>query len=291
MQYRLDSSMKKTILSFVLGVFFSFPVFSQTYDELCERAVQATEQDSLQQAERYIREALQLDPANVRNALLFSNLGTIQRRQRKYELALESYTYALNMAPRNVPILLNRAALYLELGKNEQACVDYSLVLDLQPDNREALSMRAYIYTQQRNYKGAHADYDSLLKFSPQDFHARLGLASLWQKENKYEASLAILNVMISEGTGDASLFTTTQQAVLYVARAGVEREMKHDDMALMDLQEAIQLDDSCSEAYLMRGQIYLSQRKKEQAKRDFDKAVALGIPMAEMRDLLQRCK
>lgn len=275
----------------VLSVFLSFPVFSQTYDELCERAVLATEQDSLQQAERYIREALQLDPANARNALLFSNLGTIQRSQRKYELALESYTYALNMAPRNVPILLNRAALYLELGKNEQACVDYSMVLDLQPDNKEALSMRAYIYSQQRNYKGAHADYDSLLKLSPQDFQARLGLATLWQKENKYESSLAILNAMISEGMDDASLFTASQRAVLYVARAGVERDMKHDDMALMDLQEAIRLDDVCSEAYLMRGRIYLTQRKKEQAKRDFEKAVSLGIPMAEMRELLQQCK
>ena len=195
------------------------------------------------------------------------------------------------MTPRNVPILLNRAALYLELGKNEQACVDYSMVLDLQPDNKEALSMRAYIYSQQRNYKGAHADYDSLLKLSPRDFHARLGLAALWQKENKYESSLAILNVMISEGASDVSLFTTSQRAVLYVARAGVECDMKHDDMALMDLQEAIRLDDACSEAYLMRGRIYLTQRKKEQAKRDFEKAVSLGIPMVEMRELLQQCK
>ena len=79
-------------------------------------AVTYTEQDSLPQAETYIRRALKLEPANPHNALLFSNLGTIQRRQRKYEKALESYNFALNIAPRAVPILLNRATIYMERG-------------------------------------------------------------------------------------------------------------------------------------------------------------------------------
>ena len=35
-----------------------FPAFSQTYQELSERAVAATEQDSLSLAEKYIEQAL-----------------------------------------------------------------------------------------------------------------------------------------------------------------------------------------------------------------------------------------
>lgn len=251
----------------------------------------AIEADSLSEAEACLRQALKLDPANVRNALLFSNLGTIQQRLGKNEMALESYTYALNIAPRNVPILLNRAALYLELGKSEQACIDYSLILDLQPQNKEALSMRAYIYSLQRNYKDARADYDSLLKHFPTDFNGRLGLATLMQKEGQYTSSLALLNVMISEKGNGTSLLTAPQHAVLYIARAGVERDMEHDDMALMDLEEAIRLDGMRAEAYLMRGQIYLSQEKKSLAKRDFEKCISLGVPMSDMRELLQQCK
>ncbi len=57
-------------------------LFAQTYQELSDRAIACTEQDSLAQAENYIRQALKLEPANPHNALLFSNLGTIQRRQR-----------------------------------------------------------------------------------------------------------------------------------------------------------------------------------------------------------------
>lgn len=283
--------MKEFIFTiFVWGV-VAIPAFSQTYEELGERAVAATEQDSLKLAEEYIKKALKLDPANPHNALLFSNLGTIQRRQHQYEQALESYTFALNIAPRTVPILMNRAALYLESGKDELARVDYSLVLDIETDNREALLMRAYIYRQKRDYKAARSDYERLLKLSPQSYNGRLGLAMLEQKAGKYEEALALLNKMIADKADEATQITTPLYAVLHVARAGVEKDMQHIDMALVDLEEAIHLDPTQSEAYLMRGQIYLSQKRKELAKRDFEKAIALGIPQADIRELLQSCK
>lgn len=283
--------MKKLILSFFVCGVMTLSAFLQTYQELSDRAVAATEQDSLTQAEEYILQALKLEPANPHNALLFSNLGTIQRRQHRYDQALESYTFALNIAPRALPILLNRAALYLELGKDDLARIDYSLVLDIDKDNAEALLMRAYIYMRQRNYNFARADYERLLKIDPQSYNGRLGLATLEQKEGKYEAALSVLNRMIAEKGGDAAQLTTAQYAELYVARAGVENDMKHVDLAMMDLEEAIRLDASLTDAYLMRGQIYLSQKKKDLAKRDFEKAVSLGIPHADVRDLLQQCK
>ena len=148
------------------------------YQQLVDLAFAATEQDSLSQAEDYIRQALKLEPANPHNAMLFSNLGTIQRRMHRYEAALQSYTYALNFAPKALTILMNRATLNLELGKNDAARADYSLALDLDKDNKEALLMRAYIYMQQRDYKSARADYVHLLKIDPVDYKARLGLAT-----------------------------------------------------------------------------------------------------------------
>lgn len=54
---------------------------------------------------------------------------------------------------------------------------------------------------------------------------------------------------MIAEKGGEATRLTTQQYAVLYVARAGVEQDMKHVDLAMMDLEEAIKLDASQTEA------------------------------------------
>ena len=143
--------------------------------------------------------------------------------------------------------------------------------------------MRAYIYMRQRNYNFAKSDYERLLKLAPQSYNGRLGLATLEQKEGK-------LIAMNAEKGGEATRLTTQQYAVLYVARAGVEQDMKHVDLAMMDLEEAIKLDASQTEAYLIRGQIYLSQKKKELAKRDFEKAISLGVTQGDLRDLLLQC-
>ena len=242
-------------------------------------------------AEQAIRAALRLDPANGRNALLFANLGTVQRLRGQLREALESYTYALNMTPRNVPILLDRAALYLELGESEPARIDYSLVLDIQPDNTEALRMRAYIYTEAGDYKSARADYDHLLRLQPADFNGRLGLAMLCQKEGKLKDALAILDGMVDEKSEGSSLQIAPAHAVVYVARAGIQQELGNLPMALMDLEEAIRLDSSRPEAYLMRGQIHLSRGKKKEARADFEKALKLGMPAADIEELLLRCK
>ncbi len=283
--------MKRLLFSLSLPVLFALPAASQTYEQLCERAATAIERDSLDAAEAAIRAALRLDPANGRNALLFANLGTVQRLRGQLRPALESYTYALNLAPRNVPILLDRAALYLELGEAEPARVDYSLVLDIQPDNTEALRMRAYIYVESRDYKSARADYDHLLRLQPADYNGRLGLAMLCQKEGKLAEALAILDGMVQEKSEGTSLQTAPAHAVVYVARAGIQQELGNIPMALMDLEEAIRLDSSRPEAYLMRGQIRLSRGDKKEARADLEKAVELGLPAADVAELIARCR
>ena len=114
--------------------------------------------------------------------------------------------------------------------------------------------MRAYIYVLRRDYPAARIDYNRLLELDPQSYSGRLGLATLEQKEGKFREALEILNKMLT---------ATPEDATLYIARADVEREMKHEDLALVDLEEAIRLDAASADAYLLRGNIYLAQKKK----------------------------
>lgn len=142
--------------------------------------------------------------------------------------------------------------------------------------------MRAYIYVLRRDYPAARIDYNRLLELDPQSYSGRLGLATLEQKEGKFREALAILNKMIVEYPEDATL---------YIARADVERDMKHEDLALVDLEEAIRLDTSSADAYLLRGNIYLVQKKKALAKSDFEKAISLGVPPADLHEQLKQCR
>lgn len=272
--------MRRIVLIFMLCC--PFALFAQTYQQLSEKAVEAIEKDSLHQAEELLLKALKLEPKNAKNALLFSNLGLVQRRLGQYDKALDSYSYALNLAPTAVPILLDRAAIYMEMGKTDRAYADYCQVLDEDKLNKEALLMRAYIYVIRRDYSAARMDYNRLLEIDPQSYSGCLGLATLEQKDGKFREALNILNKMIVERPEDPTL---------YVARADVEREMQHEDLAIVDLEEALRLNASLADAYLLRGSIYLTQKKKTLAKMDFEKAISLGVPPSDLHEQLQQCK
>lgn len=285
--------MKRLLVLWASALASALPAAAQaTYQALCDSALQAVDRDSLECAERLFRQAVELEPANMYNALLFSNLGTIQRRMQKHEEALESYTSALALAPRSVPILMNRATLYMEMGREDAACADYSSALDYDKDNQEALLMRAYIYMRKHDYRPAEADYRHLLQLDPSDFNGRLGLATLEQREGRPGNALAILDGILSDlKDAAASMETNERRATVYVARAGVEQDLGQLDLALADLDEAVRLHPSLAEAYLVRGQIYLAQEKKEPARRDFEQAILLGASRADLHDLLRACK
>ena len=121
--FPLGEGIGRKYLFLLLFSIFSISLSAQTYQELSEKAGECVGKDSLAQAEDLLKQALRLEPKNPHNALLFSNLGLVQRKLGRYNDAVESYTYALNIAPLAVPILLNRAAIYLEQGMQDKASV------------------------------------------------------------------------------------------------------------------------------------------------------------------------
>lgn len=260
----------------------SVPSYAQTYDELIDKAMDAVEQDSLLQAENLFKEALRREPANMRNVLLFSNLGTIQRRMGKKKEALESYSLALNKTPYSVTMLLNRASLLLEMDYVDRAYKDYCDVLDIDRGNPEALIYRAYIYMKRRQYHDARLDYRSYLEIKPGDKTARLGMALVNQKDRRYQESLEEFNRLIVDYPKDTSLLK---------ARAELEVEMNTLDMALLDLENAARLTPDDPEIYILCGDIYLLQGKKREAFVAFEKAVDLGIPRPQLNDRLKASK
>ena len=255
---------------------------AQTYDELITRAMDAVEKDSLYQAEVFFKKALKLEPANVRNALLFSNLGTIQRRMGQNKEALESYSLALNLTPYSVTMLLNRASLYLDMDYLDKAYLDYCTVIDLDAKNQEALQFRAYIYMRRRQYQEAKNDYQSLLEVIPDDKTARIGMAMVNQKMLRYRDSLEEFNRLIVDYPKDASLLK---------ARAELEVDMSSLEMALLDLESAAKLTPGDADIYVMCGEIYLAQGRKREAYRAFEKAIELGVPRPLLQDKLKDSK
>ncbi len=255
---------------------------AQSYSELIEEAMACTQKDSLARAEQLFRQALKLDPKNARNALLFSNLGTVLKRQGKIDEAIEAYTMALNITPYSTAMLLNRAALYMEKGLTEKAYVDYCNVIDLIPEETEARLIRAYIYMQRRQYKEARIDYNVILGKDLQNKPARIGLAMLDQKEGKYIAARERLNLLIEEYPQETSLLKM---------RANIELEQGLADVALLDLKAASELEPDDADVFIMLGDVHVQLKENYQARQAYERAIELGVPAIQLEDKLKACK
>lgn len=258
------------------------PVGAQTYDRLIEEAMDCIRKDSLARAEDLYKEALRLDPTGARNALLFSNLGTVQQRQGKIEDAIASYTMGLNIIPYSTTILLNRAALYLQVNELNKAYVDYCSVIDLIPENIEARMYRAYIYMQRRQYKEARIDYNTVLSKQPKHADARFALAYLNEKEFRYKEAMEMLNQLVDDYKDEASYL---------IARANLAYAMKSPELALLDLETLEQMKKDDAYCWVLKGDILREKKDKKGALAAYRKALDMGIAPGEVQEKIKECR
>lgn len=274
--------MKKILILFVMSLCVISHSYAQTYNEVVERAMKCALGDSLVQAEQLFRQALKMDPNNARNALLFSNLGTVLKRMGRTDEAIEAYTMALNITPYSTAMLLNRGTLYLDKGLDSKAYVDFCNVIDLIPENIEARLYRAYIYMQRREYKEARIDYNVIVGKEPSHKAARIGLAMLDQREGNLSAARDKLNLLIGEFDDDASLL---------VMRANLDLERGYPEAAALDLEEALRLNPQDAETTVQLGDVYFSLKDKDKALKAYEKAISLGIPRSALMKQIKNCK
>jgi tetratricopeptide (TPR) repeat protein len=98
-----------------------------------------------------------------------------------------------------------------------------------------------------------------LLSLEPDNKNVKLGLAMLYKKQEQYEESLTLLGLIIEE---------QPEVAGYYIARSDVERIMGHTELALMDVNRAIELEPDNSQYYTLQAILYEKLGKKESAKR-----------------------
>ena len=77
------------------------------------------------------------------------------------------------------------------------------------------------------------------------------------------------------------------------VTRGTATRFIVNDrpDIALIDIEQILTIDPSDAEAYVMKGDIHLTQKKKDEAQKAYEQAIAHGIPRPELNDRLLQCR
>lgn len=180
------------ILSVALPIILltAMPASAQRYIELVDSASLAFRKERWGQAERCLKEALRLEPANPGNTLLFSNLGVAQMEQGRPEEAVGSFTLALVRAPKSTTILRHRTRALLALGRTDEALEDLNAILQTDSVSEWALQTRGLLRLSGVGEPGqGHRDFRLLKEHWPQNPWGWFGLGCLAQGEDLAQAT------------------------------------------------------------------------------------------------------
>ncbi len=252
--------------------------YAQTYEKFVEKSFDFLDKEDLVSAEESLKAAMRLEPGNPNNYALLMNLGTIQRRQGKYEEAIISYTAALSRHPNNEAILENRASLYTELGETEKALSDYNALLIVNPHHQDALYCRGMLYLQKKNYLAAEQNFEKILEVNDKSVKGRLGYAILEKLRGNYTESERIFNYLINEKPRDW---------FLYEGRADLYFMMGKNARAMADINRVFVESTPTAALYVLRGKVKLAQYEKASAALDFQKALELGYDKNVIDELM----
>ena len=109
-----------------------------------------------------------------------------------------------------------------------------------------------------------------------------IGIIMLDEKEGRHQSAMDAMNLLVSDYPRDVSVLRM---------RANMEWEHGQAEAALFDLDEVLKLDSRDASCYVMKGDIYLQQKRKAEAREAYEKALELGVSRAELAEKLKQCK
>ena len=214
-------------------------------------------------------------------AMSWQYTGQAQDNQR-WRDSLTVLNKQIAISPWSTDLHLRKAAANLELQQWQYAVDEYALILQREPHNPAALFYRAYANTHLRRYDLARNDYNDLLVIAPTHFEARLSLAVVLQLMGRRQDALDQLNQTVEQHA---------DSAVVYAARANLERDMKQDEAALYDWQQAERLSPRDPLYVVSHVDLLLVLERREEARRVLDAAVSRGIPRGMLLEWYDKCR
>ena len=250
---------------------------SAQYERLVVNAYRALRNDSFAIAKIRMEKALKLIPKHPSNPELFFQMGQIEERESRYQVAVDCYSRALALTPRYPKALLRRGGMYLLLNNRQAAINDYSQILKHNSTNPEALFFRGCAYADAGQSEAARHDFQTILEDDPFNARTLYSLALLEQHTGSCEQALDRLNGLVSRFPNVTDY---------YVARAGVEETMGSNQAAETDWKRALELTPQDGKLMVQHAQYLARQGRRSEAYDLLDKAEQYGVPATQTQPL-----
>ena len=219
-------------------------------------------------AEQWLFTAIKAEPDNPNNSLL-CNIATLQRYQGRLAEAVKNYTLALDMTPHAVTLLLNRAALYVEMDSVGHAVDDFERVCELDMYNTEARYSLGVLAMERGDYSRAEDLFNEIKRINPNSGLYHEGMGLMHKHRGNYARAAELFTQVIK----------VQPSAQLLGNRADCYLILKRLNDAEDDIRTALEMTPGDPYLYVLRTKLNKLRFQHDDMNRDIDRAVALGLP------------
>lgn len=206
----------------------------------------------------------------------YARRGAMFQTQHDLPHAIEAFTQAIALAPRDPRFPRQRAMAYLAAGRGVLAIDDLNTTLELEPGDHQARFTRAQLRVRFGNPAGAIADLDRLTAELPREDNERLRIGQLYAAADKFDAAIAQYDLWIAAHREDAARSTAQNGRCWARALANIELEK-----ARSDCDAAVHAVPGNPSYLDSRGLVALRQGRFAAAITDFTAALALDPRLA----------
>ena len=229
------------------------------------RSGNLTKQKKYDAALADIQAALKIDPDSPK---IYEQQGLVLRAQEKMEEAIAAFDKATQLDPKSVTPYQQRAEIYRGQDELEKAIDQLNQALALTPDDLRTLLLRVELYSLTQQYEEALADLESVLKRQPGFLEAHLMRTRLLMQLDRDDQALAVLEKLAE---------AAPQKAEVHFQLAAFYMDADKTNKAIDSLSTVLKLTGDNEMALRLRGDLYLSVGKHDEALGDFAKSYELN--------------
>lgn len=220
-------------------------------------------------AERVLKEALRLEPASRQNALLLSNLGTVQMEMGRVTDAMQSYSTGLCITPNSTVLLTKRGALSLQTGSLSDAVRDFEKALAIDSTLLRPRLLRGIARMAEEDLDGAESDLRIYIeKKKPEDDYAIALLGRCMERKGNRAEGKSLMEKAVS-------LRPDAEYYYEWVRMMIIDEEY---EKAREKVQDAIISFPDAGMLYLLRGYIHKKRFRPTESMADREIALRKGV-------------
>ncbi len=194
--------------------------------------------------------------------------GNVQSLLGQIDMAIEAYSNAIHLNPRDARAYNNRGVDYGEKGESDLAIRDFYKAIDLKQDYDLAYNNRGAVYRKDGEYDKAIEDCDKAIQLNPDYAEPYSNRGAAYRNKGDYERAIRDY---------DRAIELKPNFVQAYYNRGLAYHEKGEFDLALKDYNKAIELNPELFHPYNNRGLAYLQKGNFDSAIEDYSKAIELN--------------